>query len=374
MRAALLAVVIVFGGLLSEAAKAQTFCAVNNQGATNCSFTSVERCRNEVQGRRRVLHSAGSGRAPAAARRRSAAPTSRRIRPICGCSRRTGSSIATCSFAAAAEAARIRAPCSLAVRLLLTRPTSEEQWPHRNANLQANPPQVCSQACSKSAAKPAGARILVVEARFYNDISDALLAGAAKALDEAKASWDIITVPGSLEIVPAIAIAVDAAEKQKKPYDGVVALGCVIQGETFHFDIVAMQSARALLDFSIERRLPCGNGILTTDNEAQAWARARLTEQDKGGDAARAALALICAQTPARAEITHGQSGTIERRTPRQPPRRGAARRGAGALPDGPRRDAAQRDPRRSSRRTGSAARSRARNTCRPRPRISATS
>jgi len=73
----------------------------------------------------------------------------------------------------------------------------------------------------------------------------------------------------------------------------VVALGCVIQGETFHFDIVAMQSARALLNFSIEHRLPCGNGILTTDNEAQAWARARLTEQDKGGDAARAALAML---------------------------------------------------------------------------------
>jgi 6,7-dimethyl-8-ribityllumazine synthase len=146
---------------------------------------------------------------------------------------------------------------------------------------------------AKSEAKSSGARILVVEARFYNDISDALLAGAAKALDEAKTAWDIVTVPGSLEIVPAIAIAIDAAEKQKRPYDGVVALGCVIQGETFHFDIVAMQSARALLDFSVERKLPCGNGILTTDNEAQAWARARLTEQDKGGDAARAALALI---------------------------------------------------------------------------------
>lgn len=146
---------------------------------------------------------------------------------------------------------------------------------------------------SKAAKQPAGARILVVEARFYNDIADALLAGAAKVLDEAKAAWDIVTVPGSLEIVPAIAIAVDAAEKQKKPYDGVVALGCVIQGETFHFDIVAMQSARALIDLSVGRRLPCGNGILTVDNEAQAWARARITEQDKGGDAARAALALI---------------------------------------------------------------------------------
>jgi 6,7-dimethyl-8-ribityllumazine synthase len=146
---------------------------------------------------------------------------------------------------------------------------------------------------ASKALKPAGARILVVEARFYNDIADALLAGAAKVLDEAKAAWDIITVPGSLEIVPAIAIAVDAAERQKKPYDGAVALGCVIQGETFHFDIVAMQSARALIDFSVARRLPCGNGILTVDNEPQAWARARITDQDKGGDAARAALALI---------------------------------------------------------------------------------
>jgi 6,7-dimethyl-8-ribityllumazine synthase len=139
----------------------------------------------------------------------------------------------------------------------------------------------------------AGARILVVESRFYNDISDALLAGARRALEEARASWDLITVPGSLEIVPAIAIAVDAAQRQKRPYDGVVALGCVIQGETFHFDIVAMQSARALLDYAVAHRLPVGNGILTVDNEAQAWARARPTEGDKGGDAVRAALALV---------------------------------------------------------------------------------
>jgi 6,7-dimethyl-8-ribityllumazine synthase len=142
-------------------------------------------------------------------------------------------------------------------------------------------------------AKPQGTRVLVVEARYYNDIADALLAGAMKVLDEAKATIDLITVPGALEIVPAMAMAVDAAEKQKKPYDGVVALGCVIQGETFHFDIVAMQSAHALLKFSVDKRMPCGNGILTTDNEAQAWARARMTEQDKGGDAARAALALV---------------------------------------------------------------------------------
>jgi 6,7-dimethyl-8-ribityllumazine synthase len=142
-------------------------------------------------------------------------------------------------------------------------------------------------------AKPAGARILVVEARFYDAISDALLAGASKALEEAQARWDSVVVPGALEIVPAMAIAVEAAAKRKEPYDGAVALGCVIQGETVHFDIVAMQSARALLDYSIEKGFPVGNGILTVDTEEQAWARARLTEGDKGGDAVRAALALI---------------------------------------------------------------------------------
>jgi len=142
-------------------------------------------------------------------------------------------------------------------------------------------------------AKPTGARILVVEARFYDAISDALLAGASKALDEAHATWDSVVVPGALEIVPAIAIATEAAERQKKPYDGAVALGCVIQGQTFHFDIVAIQSARALIDFSVQRRFPVGNGILTVDTEEQAWARARLTEGDKGGDAVRATLALV---------------------------------------------------------------------------------
>src|SRR3569833_1791108 len=100
-------------------------------------------------------------------------------------------------------------------------------------------------------AKSAGARILVVEARYYNDIADALLAGAAKVLDEAKATWDIVTVPGSLEIVPAIAIATEAAAKQKKPFDGAIALGCVIQNETKHNDNETKQSARALLDYSV---------------------------------------------------------------------------------------------------------------------------
>jgi len=138
-----------------------------------------------------------------------------------------------------------------------------------------------------------GARILIVEARFYDDIADALLAGAVRALEAAGAAFDRITVPGSLEIPAAIAMAVEAAERHRRPYDGAVALGCVIRGDTIHFDIVSMQSARALMDLAVARSLPLGNGILTVDTEAQAWARARLEEADKGGDAARAALAMV---------------------------------------------------------------------------------
>ena len=144
---------------------------------------------------------------------------------------------------------------------------------------------------SKSGGK--GARILIVEARFYDDIADALLAGATKALKDAQAEVDCISVPGSLEIPTAIAIAADAAQRRRRPYDGAVALGCVIRGETIHFEIVSHQSARGLMELSVARGLPIGNGIITVDTEAQAWARARMEEQDKGGDAARAALALV---------------------------------------------------------------------------------
>jgi 6,7-dimethyl-8-ribityllumazine synthase len=138
-----------------------------------------------------------------------------------------------------------------------------------------------------------GARILVVEARFYDAIADALLAGAMKALKGVQAEVDCISVPGSLEIPTAIAIAADAARRRRRPYDGAVALGCVIRGETIHFEIVSHQSARGLMELSVARGLPIGNGIITVENEAQAFARARVDEQDKGGDAARAALALV---------------------------------------------------------------------------------
>lgn len=145
----------------------------------------------------------------------------------------------------------------------------------------------------KAGAGLKGARILVVEARYYDEIADALLSGVIGALDEAGATHDRVTVTGALEIPTALAIALDAAAARKKPYDGAVALGCVIMGETFHFEIVSEQSARGLMDVSIARKIPIGNGILTVDTEAQAWARARVTEGDKGGEAARAALKLI---------------------------------------------------------------------------------
>jgi 6,7-dimethyl-8-ribityllumazine synthase len=137
------------------------------------------------------------------------------------------------------------------------------------------------------------ARVLIAEARFYDDIADALLEGATAALTKAGVTFDRVTVPGSLEVPAAIAIAVDAAERQGRPYDGAVALGCVIRGDTIHFEIVSFESARALMDLAVTRKLPLGNGIITVDTDSQAWARARPEEGDKGGDAARAALAMI---------------------------------------------------------------------------------
>ena len=138
-----------------------------------------------------------------------------------------------------------------------------------------------------------GARLLVVEARYYEGIADAQLAGVRGAVAAAQAEMDLITVAGALEIPAMIAIALDAAAAAGRPYDGVVALGCVIRGETGHYDIVAGESARALMDLSVARKIPLGNGILTVETEDQAWARARVEEMDKGGGAAWAALGMI---------------------------------------------------------------------------------
>ena len=141
----------------------------------------------------------------------------------------------------------------------------------------------------KKAAAPTKikARLLIIEARFYGDLCDELARGAIAAIERAGAKWDRIAVPGALEIPGAIAMA--AASKR---YDGFVALGCVLRGETSHYDIVANESARGLIDLTM-KGLAIGNGILTCENEAQAWARAKVAEMDKGGGASNAALAMI---------------------------------------------------------------------------------
>ena len=137
------------------------------------------------------------------------------------------------------------------------------------------------------------AHLLVIEARFHDDLADALLEGATSALDEAGATYDVITVPGSLEIPAVISFALDGAVEGGTDYDGFVALGTIIRGDTYHFDIVANESSRALMDLSVQEAVCIGNGILTTENDAQAWTRAKRSEGDKGGFAARAALTMI---------------------------------------------------------------------------------
>ena len=134
------------------------------------------------------------------------------------------------------------------------------------------------------------ARILIVEARFYEHLNDLLLAGARAVLDAAGHDHETITVPGALEVPGAIALA---AETNR--FDAFVALGVVIRGETWHFEIVAGESARGIMALTLDG-LAIGNGILTVENEAQALARARPDEKDKGGEAAKAALAMMALQ------------------------------------------------------------------------------
>src|SRR4051812_36613461 len=129
------------------------------------------------------------------------------------------------------------------------------------------------------------ARILIVEARFYAQLNDLLLEGARAALDGHEV--DVVTVPGALEAPGAIALAAEGSD-----YDAYVALGVVIRGETYHFEIVAGESARALMALTLDG-LAIGNGILTVENEDQALARARPDDKDKGGEAAKAALAML---------------------------------------------------------------------------------
>ena len=135
--------------------------------------------------------------------------------------------------------------------------------------------------------------LLIVEARFYDDLADELLQGAVQVLERAGASYERVTVPGALEIPAAVKMALQAMENETANYDAFVVLGCVIRGETYHFNIVSDQSARAIMDLAVDHGLALGNGILTVENDDQAWARARVSEQNKGGAAAEAALAML---------------------------------------------------------------------------------
>jgi len=130
-------------------------------------------------------------------------------------------------------------------------------------------------------------KILIVEARFYAHLNDLLLAGARAAIEAAGHAHETITVPGALEVPGAIALAAESGR-----YEAFVALGVVIRGETYHFEIVAGESARALMALTLDG-LAIGNGILTVENEDQALARARPEDKDKGGEAAKAALAML---------------------------------------------------------------------------------
>jgi 6,7-dimethyl-8-ribityllumazine synthase len=140
---------------------------------------------------------------------------------------------------------------------------------------------------STAPVEPVRAHLLILEARFYGDLCDEMCRGAIAAIERAGATWERVAVPGALEIPGAIALAHETGL-----YHGYVALGCVLRGETTHYDIVSNESARGIMDLTLEG-LCIGNGILTCENEAQAWARAKVDDMDKGGGAAEAALHMI---------------------------------------------------------------------------------
>lgn len=136
------------------------------------------------------------------------------------------------------------------------------------------------------------AKIAVVAANFYEKYAEALIDGAAQVINGAGHEAEVIIVPGALEVPAAIALAAESEQ-----FEGYVALGCVIRGETTHYDTVCNESARALMDLTVHGMLAVGNGILTVENDEQAWVRADVKQKNKGADAARACLALMDIKT-----------------------------------------------------------------------------
>ena len=144
-------------------------------------------------------------------------------------------------------------------------------------------------------ADPDAPHVLIVESRYYEDISDELLKGASGALDAAGASFEHVSVPGAFEIPAAIHMGLRSMEfyAARRRFDGYIALGCVIRGETSHYDHVCVESARKLQDLACQYALALGYGILTCDTKEQAWERARVAGRNKGGEAARACLTML---------------------------------------------------------------------------------
>ena len=139
------------------------------------------------------------------------------------------------------------------------------------------------------------AHLLIVSADFYQDLAAELKKGAAQAIDNVNGTYELVNVPGALEVPAAIRFAIKAMDLVggRRRYDGYVALGCVIRGETTHYDLVAGESARALMDLALTFSIAVGNGIVTVENQDQAWARASVDQMNKGGGAASAALEMI---------------------------------------------------------------------------------
>ena len=186
-----------------------------------------------------------------------------------------------------------------------------------------------------------GMHFLIIDSPYYVEIAEELLAGATEALTAAGATYERLSVPGVLEIPAALSMATLAAEDTDTDYAGYVVLGCVIRGETSHYDIVANESARAIVAMSVNEVLAIGNGILTVDSAEQAWARAKRDQKNKGGVAAQAALhmARLKAKTGRVRVTSDAPGGKTERRLkPVNKRGDGAARRNSGALSNGSRR------------------------------------
>ena len=171
--------------------------------------------------------------------------------------------------------------------------------------LEGQDPNLCQRCFPVPHSQPL--KVMIIESRFYDKIADELLEGAKSAIDAFGVQYEVISVPGAFEIPAVIAMAEEARHKPSgKAYDGYVALGCVIRGETTHYDYVCAESARGLMDLSVRKAIPIGYGILTVENEDQAWDRALRSKGDKGGTVAKVCLGMISLHKALLSGQSHG--------------------------------------------------------------------